>query len=114
MRKQFDGLSGIVRNELSRSPLSGHLFAFCNRRKNRLKILFWERGGFWVCAKRLERGTFAWPEVGTKSVEMTVEELNLLVAGIDVKVLKRRRWYEREEEDEGAEKVFQKSHSFFR
>ena len=69
---------------------TGDLFIFCNRRRNRLKILFWDRGGLPVPSKRLERGTFAWPEVGTKYVEMTHEEL---WGGIDLEEVKLRRWY---------------------
>jgi len=98
LRKSFDGLAGIAANEIHRSPHSGNLFVFVNRRRNRLKVLFWESGGFWLCAKRLEKGTFFWPKIGTRWIEMTVEELSLLLAGIDVKETKRRRWYHREEE----------------
>jgi len=98
LRKSFDGLAGIATNEIHRSPYSGSLFVYCNARRNRLKVLFWEPGGFWVCAKRLEKGTFFWPRVGTRWIEMTLEELSLLLAGIDVKETKRRRWYHREEE----------------
>lgn len=92
MRKSFRGLPAIVQNTLGKDPLHG-VYLFCNRRKNRLKILFWERGGYWVCAKRLERGTFSWPEVGETSLEMTREELALLLGGIDLCETKRRRWY---------------------
>ena len=61
MRKSFNGLSGLVRSRLAEDPLSGDLFVFCNRGKNRLKILFFDSTGMWVLAKRLERGTFDWP-----------------------------------------------------
>jgi len=56
-------------------------------------VLLWDRSGLWVCAKRLEKGTFAWPKAETKSVEMTAEELALLVGGIDLTQTTRRRWY---------------------
>jgi transposase len=95
MRKSFNGLMAIVENELHRDPLSGCLFVFSNGRRDRLKILFWDRSGFWVCAKRLERGTFAWPEATTKSVELTREELLLLLGGIDLAGAQRRPWYSR-------------------
>ena len=92
MRKSFRGLPAIVQNTVGRDPLRG-VYVFCNRRRNRLKILFFDRGGYWVCAKRLERGTFAWPQVGDVSLEMTPEELAMLLGGIDPGVTKRRRWY---------------------
>src|SRR5262249_15158513 len=63
MRKGFDGLYGLVRDRLSCEPTSGHLFLFCNARRNRLKILYWDATGLWICAKRLERGRFSWPSV---------------------------------------------------
>lgn len=93
MRKSFNGLPAIVQNDLQRDPLSGEAFVFCNRRRNRLKILFWQRGGYWVCAQRLEKGTFRWPEVGAASLEMTAEELAMLLGGIDLRETKRRAWY---------------------
>src|SRR5437763_14260690 len=61
LRRSIDGLSALVRERLALDPLSGHLFLFRNRRGDRLKILAWDHGGFWVLYKRLERGTFAWP-----------------------------------------------------
>lgn len=97
MRKSFDSLSGLVRQELGRDPLSGELFAFCNKSRNRLKILFFEGAGLWVLAKRLERGTFAWPTAATASrrVELSPEELVLLLGGIDAKDIRLRRWQRR-------------------
>jgi len=56
MRKRFEGLYGLVRDNLSCDPLSGHLFLFCDGQRNRLKVLVWDGRGFWVCAKRLEKG----------------------------------------------------------
>lgn len=95
MRKAFGGLTAIVRNHLQEDPLSGHVFVFCNRRRDRIKVLFFDRSGLWVCAKRLEKGTFAWPATDAKSIEMTNEELTLLLSGIDLKDTKRRSWYTR-------------------
>lgn len=97
MRKSFDGLSGVVREALEGDPMSGDLFVFCNRRANRLKILFVDESGVWVCAKRLDRGTFAWPPdlTSDRRVEMRVEELSLLLGGIDARELKPRRWKRR-------------------
>jgi transposase len=100
MRKGFDGLYGLVRDRLSCEPTSGHLFLFCNARRNRLKVLYWDTGGLWVCAKRLERGRFTWPtasgEAETK-VLLSHEELALLLGGIDLSRTRRKEWYRREE-----------------
>lgn len=96
MRKSFDGLSGLAASVLEQDPLSGHLFVFCNRRRDRLKVLYFDGSGLWVFAKRLEKGTFAWPgEGGTARVELRASELALLVGGIDLSLTRRRRWYER-------------------
>lgn len=94
MRKSFDTLAGLVRAELGRDPLSGELFVFCNKHRNRLKILFFEGAGMWLLAKRLERGTFTWPAPcgTTRRVELSPEELVLLLGGIDAKDLRPRRW----------------------
>ena len=62
MRKGFEGLYGLVRDRLLGEPLSGHIFAFANAGRNRLKLLFWDGSGLWICAKRLEKGRFRWPE----------------------------------------------------
>ncbi len=97
MRKSFDTLAAIVTNELGRDPTSGEYFVFCNRRRNRVKVLFWNRGGFWLCAKRLEKGTFAWPKIGDSELKLSGEELALLLSGIEVREVRRRRWYEPQE-----------------
>ena len=93
MRKSYNTLAVIVTNDLGGDPVSGHLFVFCNRRKDRIKVLYFDNGGYWLCAKRLERGTFAWPDAKTRSIELSREELLLLVAGIDLTSTRRRRWY---------------------
>ena len=96
MRKGFDGLYGLVRDRLGDDPLSGHLFLFSNRTRTRLKALVWDGSGLWVCAKRLEKGRFHWPEVqGRHSVTMRSEELAMLVNGLDVKQTRQRNWYRR-------------------
>ena len=95
MRKGFDGLFGLVRDRLGQDPLSGHLFLFANRARSRLKVLVWDGSGLWVCAKRLEKGRFRWPEVASEQVKVVLsqEELVLLVGGIDLSQTRRRRWY---------------------
>jgi transposase len=96
MRNSFDGLAGLVRGVLGEDPVSGHLFVFCNRRRDRLKVLYFDGTGLWVFAKRLEKGTFAWPESGEATrVEMRTSELALLLGGVDLTATRRRRWYER-------------------
>ena len=97
MRKGFEGLYGLVRDQLDADPLSGHLFLFSNRTRTRLKALVWDGSGLWVCAKRLEKGRFHWPEAKEKqrSVTMRAEELAMLVNGLDFKQTQPRKWYRR-------------------
>jgi transposase len=95
MRKGFEGLFGLVRDQLGHDPLSGHLFLFSNRSHTRIKAIVWDGSGLWVCAKRLERGRFAWPSVtGSQTVTMRAEEFTMLVNGIDLTQARpRRNWY---------------------
>jgi len=95
LRRSIDGLSAIVRERFELDPLAGHLFLFRNRRGDRLKILAWDRSGFWILYKRLEQGTFAWPVEPDGPVEMRSTDLALLLAGVDIAQTRRRRWYER-------------------
>lgn len=94
MRKGFEGLYGLVRDRLICEPLSGHLFVFCNAQHNRLKVLVWDGTGLWVCAKRLEKGRFGWPQSGDPQgkVTLTHEELSLLLGGIDLAETRRKHW----------------------
>ena len=98
MRKGFEGLYGLVRNVLGHDPLSGHLFLFTNRSRSRIKVLFWDGSGLWVCVKRLEKGRFRWPASSDEaSIGMRPEELAMLLSGLDVAEAKPRRgWYRRE------------------
>jgi transposase len=97
MRKSFEGLSDLVRHGFKEDPLSGHLFVFANRSKTRLKILYWDGSGLWVCAKRLEKGCFSWPrpegqpEAG--ALRILGEELLLLLSGIDLEKTQSRAWW---------------------
>jgi len=95
MRKGFEGLFGLVRDRLQCEPLSGHVFLFCNGRHNRLKLLVFDGSGLWVCAKRLEKGCFRWPQSGDADgkVVLSHEELALLLGGIDLAQTQRRPWY---------------------
>ena len=95
LRKSFEGLYGLVRDSLLCDPLSGHLFLFTNAQRNRLKLLFYDGSGLWVCAKRLDRGRFCGPDSDRESVAVVLmaEELALLLGGIDLRHTERRRWH---------------------
>ena len=97
MRRSFDGLHALVRDHLELDPFAGHLYLFANRRRDRLKILYWDRDGFAIWAQRLEAGSFAIPsgERGSKRFEITVEELGALLSGIDLSSVLRRKRYRR-------------------
>jgi transposase len=93
MRCAFDGLMARVRGILDQDPFSGHLFVFRNKRRDRVKILFWDRSGFCLWYKRLEKGTFHFPEATGPSVEVEAAELSLILEGLDLKGARRRpRW----------------------
>lgn len=94
MRKGFDGLMTIVRDEWSRDPYAGHLFAFVGRRRDRIKVLFWDRGGFVLYYKRLEKGRFQMPDVreGQRTVILEGTQLSMLLSGFDLNVERLRRW----------------------
>ena len=93
MRKGFDGLSGLVRNELGMNPLTGDVYIFINRSRNRMKMLVWEHGGFVLYYKRLEQGRFARGKIkeNTQSIEYTWQDLMLLVGGIERNSIKKRK-----------------------
>ena len=95
MRKSFDGLSGLVRSGLGGDPLSGDLFVFRNKRGDRLKLLYWDRDGLAVWAKRLERGTFQFPAAVGASVEVTATQLAMILGGIELQGAKQRPRYRR-------------------
>lgn len=93
MRKSVDGLFGIVRDVLFEDPFTGHLFVFHNRKRDRVKILVFDHGGFWVLYKRLEKGRFHFPEVRGASVEVDAADLTLLLSGIQLRDARRLpRW----------------------
>jgi transposase len=91
MRKQFDGLAAVASQVLRQNPLSGHVFVFCNRRRDLIKLLYWDRSGYWLFAKRLEQGTFAWPSsVASPALETSVRELMCVLEGIEISTAKKR------------------------
>jgi transposase len=102
MRKSFDGLFGMVREFLGQDPLSGHLFLFLNRRRDRAKILLWERDGLVIWYKRLEAGSFQsldptakTPTSGPAGLELSVTDLAMILGGIDLTTARRRKRYSR-------------------
>jgi len=100
LRKGFNGLHGLVTERLGQDPRSGALFVFSNRRHTRLKILFWDGTGLWILTKRLEKGTFSWPqqnEPEKTTLRLNPQALAMLTDGVDLRGGQRRPWYEREE-----------------
>jgi transposase len=93
LRGSFNRLAAIVQTVLQEDPLSGHLFVFTNRSRNRIKVLFWDGTGLWCCAKRLERGRFSWPGGEGASVRWRGEELTALITGLEVR--EKAGWYRR-------------------
>lgn len=94
MRKSFDGLSGIVINELNGNPLSGDVYIFINRRRDRIKLLIWDRNGFWLLYKRLEQGRFQRLFFkDSQGAYITYESLVMLLEGIDLNSIKKRKRY---------------------
>jgi transposase len=98
MRRSFDGLHALVTGAMQLDAFAGHLFVFSNKRRDRVKILYWDRDGFAVWAKRLEEGTYAMPfaeEADEPRREITAQELGALLSGIDLSIAKRRKRYRR-------------------
>ncbi|MGH7893382.1 MAG: IS66 family insertion sequence element accessory protein TnpB [Candidatus Binatia bacterium] len=96
LRRGFDGLAATTRSVIHEDPLNGHLFVFLNRRRNRVKLLVWDRTGYLLLYKRLERGTFSLPTEpapGARHIEVDSGELGLMLEGVDLTNATRRdRW----------------------
>jgi len=86
MRKQIDGLAALVEDVLEQDPFSSHLFVFCNRGRDKIKILLWQHNGFWLWYRRLERDRFRWPQSdeGVGAIEISARELRWLLDGLDI------------------------------
>lgn len=100
MRKGFSGLSALASEHLGETLARDALFVFINRRRNRIKLLYFDGTGLWVAAKRLEAGRFNWPsrsEAGQKKLRLAPEALQLLIDGVDLRGGQFRPWYERQE-----------------
>ncbi len=107
MRKNFNGLYGLVRDHLGCDPESGHVFLFTNARRNRLKLLVYDGSGLWVCAKKLDGGRFRWPDADStvKKIVLSSEELALLLGGIDLTQTRPRKWYRKPPAEESRESL---------
>jgi transposase len=97
MRKSFNGLTALTTEIIKQNPLSGHMFVFHNKRRNLMKVLFWDRTGYCIFHKRLEQGTFRFPSPSEKNKTLEVDSaiLTLILEGIDLKDAKRRKRYRR-------------------
>ena len=99
MRKGFDGLSGLVRDGLQKDPLSGDVFIFFNKRRTQVKLLLWEKDGFSIYHKRLEEGTYELPP--SALVELRSDELMLILGGISLKSVRRRKRFDHPDSNRG-------------
>ena len=95
MRKSFDGLCGLIRYELDADPLSGSLFVFINRRRNMIKSLYWDRDGFAIWFKRLEKGRFNLPDIANSDGRIDRLQLTLLLEGVVPKKVSKRYIFEK-------------------
>ena len=95
MRKSFDGLCGLIRSELGEDPLSGSLFVFLNRRRNMVKLLYWDRDGLALWYKRLERGCFSLPAISSTHARIDRLQLTLLLEGVVAKKVSKRYIFEK-------------------
>jgi transposase len=100
MRKGFDSLACLVESSMALDPVSGHLFVFRSRRGDRIKVLWWDRDGYCLWYKRLEKGSFRFPDAtttnGSKGVEVKAADLMMILDGIDLGSVRRQRRYSRE------------------
>ncbi|MCL2879624.1 MAG: IS66 family insertion sequence element accessory protein TnpB [Treponema sp.] len=83
LRKAVNGLSLIVQDGIKQDPFSGSVFLFCNRERRLLKAVYWDKTGFWLSQKRLEKDKFPWPQDESEAMELTAEQLQMLLAGVD-------------------------------
>ena len=100
MRLSFDGLYALVVGRLEQDPQTGHLFLFANKRRDRMKILFFDGSSLWVCARRMEQGRLHWPSSEQGRMQLSREEFALLIGGIDLSATRKRKWYRRPQAEE--------------
>ncbi len=99
MRCSFEGLSARARSVIQQDPLSGHLFVFLNRKRDYIKVLYWDDGGYCIWSKRLERGTFELPTSDVQHIEIDANHLLLMIEGIALKSVKKRMRFALEKAD---------------
>jgi transposase len=104
LRKSFEGLAAMVTGSFGKDLREGALYVFGNRQRTKLKVLYWDGTGLWVLAKRLEEGTFSWPQGNEKILALRAEALAMLTDGVDLRGAKMRPWYERKEEEKTSPK----------
>lgn len=90
-RKSINGLAALVQHELGLDPFASAVYVFSNRRRDRVKILGWERNGFWLLQRRLEQDRFVWPRASTRVIELSVQQLHWLLEGIDLTAMRGHR-----------------------
>jgi transposase len=83
MRKAVNGLTAIVQEDMHHNPFSGSIYLFCNRERKLVKAVYWDKTGFWLSQKRLEKDKFPWPEDEKEAIELTSDQLQMLLTGID-------------------------------
>ncbi len=93
MRKSINGLSSIVMDEFELDPFSGHLFGFCNKTRKIIKILFWDKNGFCIWHKRLEKERFCWPESEDDVINIDTRQMSWLLAGLDINSAHKQLFY---------------------
>ena len=97
MRKSYEGLAGIVEQLRPQGLISGEVYLFCNRARNRIKAIYWDGSGLWVCGKRLDAGRFRWMEgAGDKAVTLKEEELMMIIKGLDPADFHQKKWFRKE------------------
>jgi len=95
LRKAINGLSAIVQDKMKQDPFSGSVFLFCNRGRRLLKAVYWDKTGFWLSQKRLEKNRFPWPQDENEARELSADELRMLLAGIDFFQAHKELFYKR-------------------
>lgn len=93
MRKSINGLSTLVADDFDIDPFSGHLFAFCNRQRKIIKILFWDNNGFCIWHKRLEKDRFQWPDSEEDIIHIDSRQMAWLLAGLDINTAHKQLFY---------------------
>ena len=96
LRRGVEGLALIVKNALLEDERSSQIFVFTNKRRDRIRLLYWDGTGLWILTKRLETGTFSWPNApaGSRKLRLRPEALEMMLSGIDLKGGQMRSWYE--------------------